>query len=223
MAKILIIEDDDVIGRELRTRLSRENHSVDLSATADDGLYRLSNYDYDIAIVDWNLPDMEGVDICRRVRVSKPQLPLLMLTARGSIGDKIEGLDSGAMDYMVKPCNLTELLARIRALLRRTEDKSSSLLNFSDLQLDVNSREAIFNGEMQKLSASEFDILHVLIKGFPDPMSIEAIAAALGREADASMQNSTKQLILKIRRKMESAKTSAQIECSRGVGYYVVE
>ena len=225
MAKLLIIEDDKVIGRELKVRLSHENHIVDLCENGTDGVYRLENYDYDLAIVDWNLPDIEGVEICSRIRKVKPELPLLMLTSRAALDDRIEGLDAGAMDYLVKPCDLIELSARIRALLRRHDRQSNSSLAllFADINLNPATREAKVNGRELKLAPREFDLLALLMVNTDRMLNMKKIAGEMGKEYDDSVHNTLKQCVLTLRRKLEEAKSKTSIEFQRDNGYRLVD
>lgn len=220
MAKLLIIEDDKVIGRELKTRLSHENHIVDVSETGSDGLYRLENYDYELAIVDWNLPDIEGIEICSRIRQIKPELPLLMLTSRGSIDDKIDGLDAGAMDYLVKPCDLIELSARIRALLRRNyKSNVSDTLSFADIELNPSTRQARVEHNQLKLAPREFDLLELLLDNTDKMMTLKMIASAMGKDYDDSVHNTLKQCVLTLRKKLDEAGSQSSIEFQRDNGY----
>lgn len=224
MAKVLIVEDDDVIADELQTWLRRENYTVDISADGDDGLYRLQNYDYDIAIIDWNLPKMEGVEICSRIRTIKPLLPLLMLTSRKDLIDKIEGLDAGALDYLVKPCALAELSARLRALLRRTEETPERVARFSDLELNPVTRTVSFSGGELKLSRTEFDILLVLIDGCAQQqLDYKQIAKAIGKDNDSGIRDTIKQRINILRQRLKQVGSKVSIYFSREQGYFLVE
>lgn len=224
MAKVLIVEDDDFIARELQVWLSREMHTVDISSTADDGLYRLKHFVYDIAIIDWNLPDLEGVEVCSRVRTLKPELPLLMLTSRGTVSDKVEGLDSGAFDYLVKPCALAEVSARIRSLMRRTTPAApQGDAAFADLELNAISLVAYCSSKELKLSASEFDILQVLLRSNDKHLNYRDLAKAIGQADDSGLRDRMKHLMQGLRERLKEAGSRVSIEYSRGQGYILVE
>ena len=125
MARILIIEDDDLIATELRSWLEKEGYIVDQVSTGKDGLLQLQRLEYELAVVEWQLPDMQGTEICRRISNSNLFLPIMMLGSRADVDDKIAALDSGAQDFLVNPCQLPELSARLRSLLRRYSRKKT--------------------------------------------------------------------------------------------------
>lgn len=222
MAKILIIEDDEFIAEQIRTWLLTEKHVVDIAGNGSDGIYMLQHYDYELAIVDWNLPDIEGIEICSRIRQLKPEIPLLMLTSRASTAEKITGLDAGAMDYVVKPCALPELSARIRALLRRPYEVKDSMV-FADLELNPHTREACTKGAKMKLSALEFDIMMALLKQKDSPMDFPQLAYSIGKDYDSSVHGVIKQYILVLRRKLQQSESRVTIKYERDRGYSIVE
>jgi two-component system response regulator MprA len=221
MPKILIIEDDSYIATELRNWLLKEKHSADVSLTGDDGLYRLQHFDYDMAIVDWNLPDIEGVEICKLIRKEKSFFPLLILTSRKDLSDRITGLDSGATDYLVKPCALPELSARIRALLRRQPEKVEDKFEYHDLALYSDSRLLFISGVELRVSPTEFDILLLLMRNTGKAVDLRAIAAAVDKQGDDAIRNKVKNYMSQLRKKLAQGASKVQIE-HNGDGYVLV-
>lgn len=139
--RILIIEDDQAILKLLQRGFAYEGYTVDVATDGRTGLNLARDRNPDLVVLDWMLPGMDGLEVCHRLRTGGA-MPILMLTAKDTIQDRVQGLDAGADDYMVKPFNLDELLARIRALLRRTQPERIPVLKFADLTLDTGSREA---------------------------------------------------------------------------------
>ncbi len=223
MAKVLIIEDDKYIAAELQNWLVKDKFVADVSYNGEDGLYRLKHLDYDLAIVDWNLPDIQGIDICKLIRKDKQHIPLLMLTSRKDLADKIEGLDSGAMDYMVKPCALPELSARLRALLRRREEPGKDTISVIDICISPHSRQ-IFCGDNEiKLSPTEFDIVLLLASNQNKALDYKAIAAILGKENDETLRGKIKNYISIARKKLHESNSRTVIEYRNQEGYLLVE
>lgn len=143
--RILIIEDDEAIVRVLRRSLAYEGYTVDAAFDGETGLALARDAHPDLVILDWMLPGMDGLEVCQRLRAGG-NVPILMLTAKDTVSDRVQGLDAGADDYMVKPFQLEELLARVRALLRRTQPERVPVLNFADLVLDTSTRQAMRKG-----------------------------------------------------------------------------
>ena len=139
--RILIIEDDQAILKLLQRGLAYEGYTVDTATDGRTGLILARDHTPDLVILDWMLPGMDGLEVCHRLRTGG-SIPILMLTAKDTVQDRIQGLDAGADDYMIKPFNLDELLARVRALLRRTQPERVPVLKFADLTLDTGSRQA---------------------------------------------------------------------------------
>ncbi len=140
--RILIIEDDQAILKILQRGLAYEGYTVDTATEGRSGLMLAREHQPDLVILDWMLPGMDGLEVCHRMRTASGSVPILMLTAKDAVQDRVQGLDAGADDYMVKPFNLDELLARVRALLRRTQPDRVPVLKFADLTLDTGSRQA---------------------------------------------------------------------------------
>lgn len=164
MSKILLVEDDVKAVEDLSDWLRREGHTVDSVLKGSDALEWLKTYEFDVVILDWNLPDLDGVSVCRLYRLSGGKTPVLMLTGRSETESKEMGLDSGADDYLVKPPDLRELSARIRALLRRSSNVAPSVLRFGDITLMPASRKVSHKGADVDLSPKEYAVLEFLMR-----------------------------------------------------------
>lgn len=219
MAKILLIEDDRFFAAELRAWLTKEKFVVDHSESGEDGLYRLKHFDYDMAVVDWMLPDFEGVQICRQIRQLKEHLPLLMLTSRRDIADKVEGLDSGAMDYLVKPCALPELSARIRALLRRHAAPVVSRIIVHDLELEPDNNRCHCNGADIKLTPIEYELLLQLARAGEQELSNKVLAEKIGERRPEFTGTAVRSHIWKLRQRLQSAGSNTSVVYRSGFGY----
>ncbi len=160
--KILIIEDDEAILKVLHRVLSYEGYEVFKALNGQQGLNSARENRPDLVILDVMLPGMDGLEVCRRLRLGG-SLPILMLTAKDTIQDRVTGLDAGADDYLVKPFEVEELLARLRALLRRTKSERQPVLTFSDLTLDTNTRQAYRKGREINLTATEYDLIELFL------------------------------------------------------------
>jgi len=162
--KILVIEDEKSVADNLKLGLEQHKYMVDVAYTGEDGYHLVEDYNYDIIILDLMLPDTSGEDLCRRIRKEKIESFVLILTAKKQIGNIVEGLNCGADDYLTKPFEFSELLARIRALLRRSSKNKDNMLGSFDLKLDMD-REQVFAGSREiKLTKKEFMILEYLLR-----------------------------------------------------------
>src|SRR5215212_5255953 len=162
--RLLIVEDDEKLVRALERGLEREGYGVHVARTGDQGLERASEDDYDAVVLDLMLPGVDGVDVCQTLRRRGRWVPVLMLTARGEVGDRIRGLDSGADDYLVKPFDFGELLARLRALTRRGPVPRPATLEVGDLSVDPATRRVTRSGTEVELTAREFGVLEFLAR-----------------------------------------------------------
>jgi two-component system OmpR family response regulator/two-component system response regulator QseB len=161
--RLLLVEDDPMIGESIDDGLRGENYAVDWVRDGRDAELALAGVDYDLMLLDLGLPGKQGMDVLRTARKRGADLPVLIITARDGTPARVEGLDAGADDYLVKPFDLDELLARIRALLRRRVSRTRSVIEHGALTLDLASHEATFGGEQVKLSAREFSVLRALL------------------------------------------------------------
>jgi DNA-binding response OmpR family regulator len=219
MAKILIVEDDLLIARHVQAWLENEKHTVDTVADGDEGLYLLLNYAYDLAILDWQLPGKQGAEICALVRSNDNDIPILMLTSRSTLSDRVKGLDSGAYDYMVKPCSLPELSARIRALLRRPREMKKEVLNLGNLALDLTAHEAVIGSEKLSLSPSEYQILVLLCKNLETAFTAETILARLWSDKPDVSKQLIRVHITHLRQKLAALAAELQILSQKSGGY----
>src|SRR5947209_8828805 len=160
--RILVVDDDSRIRDVLRRQLSYDGYQVDLAGDSRETFARVAENPPDLVVLDWMLPGMDGLEICRRLR-QVDDFPILMLTAKGTLDDKVGGLDAGADDYLVKPFEPEELLARVRALLRRRQPATTSRLKFGVLSLDPASRQTWVGDRPVDLSSKEFDLLELLM------------------------------------------------------------
>ncbi len=186
--KILIIEDDLKIINFLKKGLVEECYIVDSSTNGDEGLYLASVNEYDLILLDVMLPIKDGIEVCKALRASKNQTPIIMLTAKDSIEDKIKGLDIGANDYLAKPFSFAELLARIRVQLRTT-NSSQTKISIADLELDLLNKTAVRANENITLTAKEFALLEYLIKNKDRVLSETTINSALSSFEDSNISN----------------------------------
>ena len=220
--RILIIEDDEGIVRVLRRALSYEGYTVDTALDGENGLYIARDHHPDLVILDLMLPGMDGIEVCQRLR-SGGSVPILMLTAKDAIQDRVQGLDAGADDYMTKPFELDELLARIRALLRRTQLERAPVLTFADLTLDTSTRQASRKGRSIPLTAKEYDLLELFLRHPRQVLTREMIFDRVWGYDFGGESNVLDVYIRYLRQKLESEGEQRLIHTVRGVGYVLRE
>ena len=222
--RILIIEDDDAIVRVLRRSLSLEGFDVESAGDGETGLALALENRPDLVILDLMLPGMDGLEVCRRLRTSTAgNTPILMLTARDTVPDRIQGLDAGADDYIVKPFDLDELAARIRALLRRTQSERATVLTFQDLVLDTNSRQASRKGRVITLTAKEYDLLELFMRHPRQVLMRDMIFDRVWGYDFGGESNVLDVYIRYLRQKLEQEGEARLIYTVRGVGYVMRE
>jgi two-component system OmpR family response regulator len=219
--RVLVVEDDQGLLAVLERGLREQGYALDTATRGDDALHLLRIYDYAAAIVDWRLPGMPGDEVVRQVRQLRIPTPILMLTARDTTDDKVAGLDAGADDYLVKPVNFPELLARLRALLRRPRQVEPPVLSVGGLELDPRSRTATVAGRPLQLTAREFAIAELLMRRSPAVVERTAIARQVwDDETDAIGSNTIDVHVGHLRRKLADA--DVQLLTVRGAGYRLV-
>ena len=220
--RVLIIEDDEAITKIIRRTLTYEGYQVDTAADGEAGLELARNYHPDLIILDWMLPGMDGLEVCNRVRASE-NMPILMLTAKDTLQDRIDGLDTGADDYMVKPFELDELLARIRALLRRTTQERSSTLTFDNLVMETSARK-VYRGDKEiALTAKEYDLLELFLRSQRQVLTREVIFDRVWGYDFGGESNVLDVYIRYLRQKLEADGQSRILHTVRGVGYVLRE
>ena len=220
--RILIIEDDEAIVKVLRRGLAYEGYQVESALDGESGLSQVRDASPDLVILDLMLPGMDGMEVCRRIRQGS-SLPILMLTARETVRDRVEGLDAGADDYLVKPFELNELLARVRALLRRTKQDRSLTFTFADLTLDTYSRQALRRGRVISLTAKEYDLLELFMRHPRQVLSREMIFDRVWGYDFGGESNVLDVYVRYLREKIEIQGETRLIYTVRGVGYVLRE
>ncbi|MFZ5819599.1 MAG: response regulator transcription factor [Chloroflexota bacterium] len=221
--RILIIEDDQAILKLLQRGLVYEGYTVDTATDGRMGLILARDHTPDLVILDWMLPGMDGLDVCHRLRTGGGSIPILMLTAKDTVQDRVQGLDAGADDYMVKPFNLEELLARVRALLRRTQPERIPILKFADLTLDTGSRQASRGSRLVSLTAKEYELLDLFMRHPKQVMTREVIFDRVWGYDFGGESNVLEVYIRYLRQKLEAEGEARLIHTVRGVGYVLRE
>ena len=218
---VLVVDDDPKITQLLRRTLSIEGYNVHTADSGASGLDAARSHEPDLVILDVLMPGMDGLEVCRRLRASS-DTPILMLTAKDEVGDRVQGLDSGADDYVVKPFALEELLARVRALLRRHEP-SGAPLSYKDLELDTGSRTARRGEREMTLSTTEFELLQYFMRHPRRVLSRDAILNAVWGADFERPTNVVEVYIGYLRSKLEAEGEPRLIHTVRGAGYVLRE
>jgi two-component system OmpR family response regulator len=220
---ILVVEDDARLSRLLKRLLTQDRHVVETALTAEEGLeISTSSLELDAVILDVGLPDKSGFEVARTLRKKGSQVPILMLTARDSVNDRVEGLDAGADDYLVKPFAYEELLARLRALARRPPSRKSSALRAGPIELDETTRRVTVSGKPVDLSQREFSILECLLRRPGQVLSRDQLLDYAWPYGVALTPNTVEAYIHLLRDKI-GPEAAAFIETVRGVGYRLKE
>lgn len=219
MQRVLVIEDERKLSASLQKGLAQEGYEVLVAATGEEGFYLATTQPLDAIILDWMLPNRNGVQVLRDLRAKAIALPVLMLTARDTVDDKVQGLDAGADDYLVKPFAFAELLARLRALLRRNLPAREVVLKAVDLEMDLLARRVTRGGEEIELSNREFELLEYLLRNVNASVTREMIARDVWKEAGGVLTNIIDVYIKTLRKKVERQSARPLIHTIRGVGY----
>jgi two-component system OmpR family response regulator len=220
---LLVVEDDARLSRLLKRLLSQDRHVVETALTAEEGLeVATSNLELDAIVLDVGLPDRSGFDVARTLRKKGSQVPILMLTARDSVSDRVEGLDAGADDYLVKPFAYEELLARLRALGRRPPTRKSPLLKAGPIELDETTRRVAVSGKPVDLSQREFSILECLLRRPGQVLSRDQLLDYAWPYGVALTPNTVEAYIHLLREKL-GTDGALHVETVRGVGYRLRE
>jgi two-component system response regulator MprA len=222
--KILVVDDERAVRDSLRRALELEGYEIELAADGNEALSRLESGDEpDAVILDVLMPGVDGLEVCRRLRSSGSSLPVLMLTARTEVEDRVAGLDAGADDYVTKPFALEELLARMRALLRRTSDETGEALRFADVELDPGTREVRRGSRQIELTRTEFSLLELFLRNPRQVLTRSVIFERVWGYDFGFASNSLDVYIGYLRRKTETAGEPRLIHTVRGVGYALRE
>lgn len=221
--RVLIVEDEPKMLGFLRQGLEEQRYAVDTALNGEDGLHWALNFPYDIIILDVMLPGMNGLELCHTLRKHRIQTPILMLTARDTIDDRVTGLDRGADDYLVKPFAFRELLARLRALSRRDTQHSSAVLQIGNLSLDTVTHKARRGEKQIELTAKEYELLEFLMLHPNQPLSRTVIADHIWNYDYNPESNVVDVYIRYLRRKIEDDYEDKYIRTIRGTGYQLVD
>lgn len=220
--RVLVAEDDDTLGQMLAEGLRSSGYVVDLVSDGQTALVYSSCYEYSVAVLDWLMPGMSGVEVVRKLRCRGARMPVLIVSGKDEPADRVAGLDAGADDYMVKPLDFGELLARLRALQRRPPDLLPPRLVIGDLECDPASREVRVGGRRPALTSTELGILEMLMRSSPAVADRRQIAQHVwSNEADTFSSNTIDVHLARLRAKLNGSR--ARIETIRGIGYRIVE
>ncbi len=219
--RILIVEDDRKIANAIKKGLEQESFAVDISYDGKDGTGNALTIEYDLIILDRMLPEVDGIAICKVLRDKKYQTPILMLTAKDKIADRVEGLDAGADDYLVKPFAFEELLARIRALMRRPKDVSENIMKVGNLELNRVTFQVVRDGKEIKLSTKEFALLEYLMRNTNRILTKDNIIEHVWDYDADILPNTVEVYIGYLRNKIDKPfpKETQLIKTARGFGY----
>ena len=222
---ILVVEDETKVARALSEGLAREGYEVTVARTGEEGYYLLDARSFDLVVLDLMLPGRDGLEILATLRSRDRGIPVLILTARDAVEDRVVGLDTGADDYLVKPFAFPELSARIRALLRRGRAEQSSRLQVADLEVDVAARRVTRGSRILELTAREFELLEYLLQNRGRVVSREMLSRDVWKEAGRAtpLDNVIDVHIARLRRKVDEAFDVKLIHTVRGVGFTVKE
>ncbi len=220
---ILLVEDEEKLARFIQLELSYEGYQVTVAHDGLTGLTTARESKPDLVIVDWMIPGLNGLEVCRRLRATGDQVPIVLLTAKDEISDRVAGFDAGADDYVVKPFSIEELLARVRAHLRRNQAVESYQLQFADLSLDRQTREVSRAGRAIELTAKEFDLLEYLMAHPRQVISRDQILETVWGYDFMGDSNIIEVYVRYLRLKLEANNESRLIQTIRGVGYALRE
>jgi two-component system OmpR family response regulator len=217
--RVLVVEDDAALGQILVRGMVEDGYAVDLETSALGAAHMISSVPYDLVILDLGLPDGDGVELCRSLRDERFDVPILMLTARDGLNDRVAGLDAGADDYLAKPFDYRELAARVRALLRRPPLQSGPILTAGDLRLDP-AAHTVWRGAITvPLTAREFSLLEYLLRHAGEVVTRSALLEHVWDANYDGLSNVVDVHIANLRRKLDLPEMPAPIETIRGVGY----
>lgn len=215
--RLLLVEDDVMFGESLQAAIKPEGYSVDWVQSAQEAVFALGVYTYDVILLDLCLPDYSGLDIVRKIRLDNNKIPIVIITAKDTIDDRVRGLDAGADDYIVKPFSSYELFARLRAIFRRLSERADFLIEYNGLTLNPKTFEAFFKDDIYELSNKEFAILHALLEKPGTVLSKDQLEEKLYSWNDPIQSNTIEVFIYGLRKKFGTN----LIKNIRGLGYFV--
>jgi two-component system, OmpR family, response regulator MprA len=221
--RVLVVDDEPAVRTALERALRLEGYDVDLASDGAEALQRLAQHSTDAVVLDVLMPNVDGLEVCRRLRAAHDETPVLMLTARDAVGDRVAGLDAGADDYLVKPFALEELHARLRALLRRVGANDAGTLRFADISMDTGTREVRRGERRIDLTRTEFLLLELFLR---NPRQVLTRSVIFDRVWDYDFgprSNALEVYVSYLRRKLEAESEPRLIHTVRGVGYVLRE
>jgi DNA-binding response OmpR family regulator len=223
--RLLVVEDEAKVARALKDGLSRDGYEVTVARTGEEGYYLLDSEAFDLVVLDLMLPGRDGLEVLATMRSRDRRIPVLIVTARDSVEDRVIGLDAGADDYLVKPFAFAELLARVRALSRRGRADPPARLKISDLEVDPSARRVTRGGRTLDLTAREFELLEYLVRNGGRVVSREMLAREVWKETGRAtpLDNVIDVHIARLRRKVDDAAAAKLIHTVRGVGFMIGE
>jgi DNA-binding response OmpR family regulator len=221
--RLLLVEDDDSLARALRRGLAAKGFAIDHAPSAEAGAVLVAENSYDLVVLDLGLPDADGLSLLERLRARRNPVPVLILTARGTVEDRVRGLDHGADDYLRKPFAFSELVARIRALLRRGETLAPAVLRAGDVELDSRRFEVRAAGTPVTLTTKEFAILEYLLRHAGELVTRSALLDHCWDESYEGLSNLVDVHVSRLRRKLEAAGGNPPLRSVRGAGYIMGE
>ncbi len=218
-ARVVVVDDDEALRNALRRALRLEGYDVEVAVDGADALTQLAGLSADLVVLDVLMPVLDGVTMCRRLRASGDATPILMLTARDAVSDRVVGLDAGADDYLTKPFALEELLARVRALLRRSHPDHDASLRVGDLELDPRTRRVSRGGRAVELTRTEFSLLELLMRNAGVVLTRDTVRERVWGFDDSYGSNTLDVYVGYLRRKTEAGGEARMIHTMRGVGF----
>ncbi|WP_435275731.1 response regulator transcription factor [Psychrobium sp. nBUS_13] len=219
--RILVIEDEPILQEQLAAILIKQGYAVDCASDGEEGLYQGTEYPYDLAIIDLGLPKIDGIEVIKRLRKNDKNFPILILTARDQWQEKVIGLDSGADDYLTKPFEMDELLARVKALLRRSVGMASATQNFGPLSLDLNAQSIAVDGTEVELTAYEYKVMEYLLTHPHQVISKTVLTEHIYDQDYDRDSNVIEVFVRRLRLKIDPENTISPIETLRGRGYRI--
>ena len=223
--RILVVEDEPKVNKALKEGLEDEHYEVVIAETGEEGFFRMTTESFDVILLDLMLPGRDGLEVLTKIREQGITTPVLVLTARDTVEDRIAGLNSGADDYLVKPFAFAEVVARIRALVRRGRPTETLRLSVGDLDMDLVTRKVTRGGETVDLTAREYELLEYLLRHAGHPVPRETLARDVWKETDRGtpLNNVIDVHIARLRRKIDVERSTKLVHTVRGVGFMLRE
>ncbi len=220
MAKILIAEDDLLLCESIVELLEIDRHLVEFTSSGKEAIERVKIYSYDLLVLDWELPEHSGLEICQLVRMRGKKTPVLFITGRSELGDKLEGYEAGADDYLSKPFDVNEFRARVRTLLRRNQkDDDARCIAYADIVLNPETFQSMVNGKDLELLRKEFLLLELLLKNKENNVSVESIKERVWGSSEEVTDEALRTCIKRLRNKLDNVGAACKIKSAYGSGY----